>query len=67
MYTILLLGAVVSTSAYWDTLFLKNIYENCTSSQFACANGYCIPKEMRCDTINQCEDGSDEKNCGKNN
>ena len=37
----------------------------CNSDQFACANAFCIPMKNRCDAVEDCVDGSDEKNCGK--
>lgn len=41
---------------------------NCTSSEFACADGYtCISETDKCDGNKQCDDGSDEAPsiCGK--
>ena len=35
----------------------------CESQYFTCANGACIDLENRCDDINDCNDGSDEKDC----
>lgn len=35
----------------------------CVDGEFQCANGHCIPEKRRCDKINHCQDGSDEKNC----
>lgn len=32
----------------------------CTSEEYACANGHCIPQENMCDFINHCGDNSDE-------
>ena len=36
----------------------------CTSDQFTCANGQCVPMAARCDGNIDCTDGSDESNCG---
>uniref|UniRef100_A0A182SMX3 EGF-like domain-containing protein n=1 Tax=Anopheles maculatus TaxID=74869 RepID=A0A182SMX3_9DIPT len=33
---------------------------NCSSSEFSCTNGNCIPFHLTCDSIKQCLDGSDE-------
>ncbi|EDW00229.1 GH12750 [Drosophila grimshawi] len=35
----------------------------CTSSQFRCNNGVCIPNHLRCDGFHHCNDMSDEDNC----
>ncbi|XP_028288906.1 MAM and LDL-receptor class A domain-containing protein 1 isoform X2 [Parambassis ranga] len=32
----------------------------CTSEQYTCSNGYCIPQDNLCDFINHCGDNSDE-------
>ncbi|XP_058118715.1 prolow-density lipoprotein receptor-related protein 1 [Anopheles ziemanni] len=33
---------------------------NCSSSEFTCTNGNCIPFHLTCDSIKHCLDGSDE-------
>lgn len=44
-------------------LFLAG--RTCTSGQFSCSNGACIPGEYQCDRLADCSDGSDERNCCK--
>ena len=45
--------------------FNFHISKGCTSTQFNCANGQCVPVASRCNNIRECSDGSDELNCGK--
>ncbi|KAF6211596.1 hypothetical protein GE061_012109 [Apolygus lucorum] len=37
----------------------------CSSGQFSCKNGNCVPKKWQCDRDNDCGDHSDEDNCDK--
>ena len=48
------------------TLFpkLADSGKTCNLDEFACFNGACIDKEKRCDRVNDCDDLSDEFNCG---
>jgi len=36
----------------------------CSSDQFQCPNGLCIPDGWLCDGDNDCGDNADEQNCG---
>lgn len=35
----------------------------CQSDEFHCANGKCIPTTWKCNSMDECGDNSDEKNC----
>uniref|UniRef100_A0A3B3CH83 Serine peptidase inhibitor, Kunitz type 1 a n=1 Tax=Oryzias melastigma TaxID=30732 RepID=A0A3B3CH83_ORYME len=37
----------------------------CGPESFTCANGCCLDRELVCDSIPQCSDGSDEQNCNR--
>lgn len=44
---------------------LFSAISTCSSfGKFQCDNGACIRMSWRCDQENDCEDGSDEKDCG---
>ena len=45
-------------------LMLLLLFEGCTSNQFTCSNGQCVPSSSRCNNVRECTDGSDESNCG---
>ena len=34
-------------------------------NEWRCSNGQCIPENQRCDVKHDCEDLSDETDCGK--
>lgn len=38
---------------------------SCSSHDWRCRNGFCVPSEARCDGFIQCYDRSDEMHCGK--
>lgn len=37
----------------------------CTESEYRCDNLHCIPARWVCDHDNDCEDNSDERDCGE--
>ncbi|KAE8599448.1 hypothetical protein XENTR_v10017189 [Xenopus tropicalis] len=41
--------------------------KKCESDRFRCDNGKCIPEILRCNRMDDCGDGSDEKLCAKAN
>ncbi|CAG0904579.1 unnamed protein product [Darwinula stevensoni] len=42
---------------------LNSFIPACAEGKFTCGNGACIDADRRCDTVEDCEDGSDEVDC----
>ena len=42
---------------------VKTLQSNCDKDQFTCDDGSCISLDLRCDSVEHCDDVSDEKNC----
>ena len=49
--------------AMFDSLDVA-LFSVCTSQQFRCHGGGCIPKVAECDGVAHCYDLSDEDHCG---
>lgn len=47
------------------TLSTGPLHHHCQSHEFQCASGHCINNTFRCDHFEDCEDDSDEVDCGK--
>ena len=41
-------------------------FSACLENEYRCGDGKCIPPEYICDAVFQCEDHTDEINCGNN-
>ena len=39
-------------------------HTSCSSHDFTCDSGHCVPRSARCNDYHDCVDGSDEDNCG---
>lgn len=58
---------------YKTLYFVSNVVTNfhaklslalsCTKDQFRCNDGRCVISSYKCDSENDCIDGSDEENC----
>lgn len=47
-------------------LLSTGVGNRCEPNEFQCDNGRCVLKTWRCDSDNDCGDGSDERNCATN-
>ena len=44
-----------------NSLFVT--FTACKKGQFTCSSGHCVDIKAKCDSIMDCEDGSDEEHC----
>uniref|UniRef100_A0A8C1LCQ7 LDL receptor related protein 8 n=1 Tax=Cyprinus carpio TaxID=7962 RepID=A0A8C1LCQ7_CYPCA len=60
--TIWTLGCCLESVPTFNSVFLSPcaVKNTCAPSEFACANGQCVPGRWRCDGEPECPDGSDE-------
>ncbi|XP_063057142.1 very low-density lipoprotein receptor-like [Engraulis encrasicolus] len=49
-----------------STPTLRPPHDLCAPAEFRCGDGECIPHAFRCDHSEDCGDGSDERDCDKN-
>ena len=47
-------------------LFVSLDFSPCGSGEFQCSNQVCIDEKQRCDGKTDCDDNSDEIDCGNN-
>ena len=40
-----------------------NLFYQCNEEEFGCHSGSCVALTKRCNLIEDCDDGTDEKNC----
>lgn len=43
-----------------ENFIIVIFFSECTSTEFSCSSGQCIPSSDMCDTVEHCLDGSDE-------
>ncbi|XP_060080457.1 neuropilin and tolloid-like protein 2 [Ylistrum balloti] len=45
-------------------IILSEVYNgSCSSTEYACSNGFCVNSDLRCNHYKECGDGSDENAC----
>lgn len=66
VFLLLFCGTIISRSFADSDVIVDDQRRECTYREFHCEDSSrCIPKSFLCDFDNDCNDGSDEKNCEK--
>ncbi|XP_022622767.1 MAM and LDL-receptor class A domain-containing protein 1 [Seriola dumerili] len=60
----LLLGSVWLLLTF-SLVFTPECVQGCSTQEFTCAQGLCVPEDCVCDFTDNCGDGSDEEKCSK--
>lgn len=47
----------------FSLVFSSQSVQDCSTQEFTCAQGSCVPEHSVCDFTDNCGDGSDEENC----
>lgn len=47
----------------FSLVFTSGSVQGCSTQEFTCAQGSCVPEYSVCDFTDNCGDGSDEENC----
>jgi hypothetical protein len=50
----------------WENILILFYFSACVPPDILCNNGTCLGEQFGCNGVQDCQDGADEENCGKN-